>query len=42
MNPLKKPVVAAFTFALFGFGLLSLGAMFVLQRALGGAHLKTE
>ena len=42
MNPLKKPVVAAFTFVLFGFGLASLGVMFALQRALGGAHLKSE
>jgi len=42
VNPLKKPVVAAFTFALFGFGLVSLGVMVALQRAFGGAHLKSE
>ena len=42
MNPVKKPVVAAFTFVLFGVGLLSLGVMVALQRAFGGAHLKSE
>ncbi len=39
---LRRPVVAAFSLALFGIGLLSLAIMVGLQRTLGGAYLKHE